>query len=182
MAAEEQMLLLVDEAGNFTGKYEKRSVCHTGKGRRHLAFVMLVYNKDRKILLQHRKHAIFDDMWDLAGASHPLHMKDKDETMQEAADRFLKNEWGVPGLKVDDILGFNYFAQYGEKCENEHCRLLVAEHNGKFEPSGDHAYGFKWISLDDLVKDIIRNPKSYTPWLVVAVEELLKHPLAKELK
>lgn len=178
----EQMLLLVDEKGKFTGGYEKRSVCHTGKGKRHLAFVALLYNKEKKILLQHRKHAIFDNMWDLAGASHPLHREKGDETMQEAARRFLQNEWGIDGLKIKDILGFNYFAQYGEKCENEHCRLLVAKFDGKLNPNSEHAYGFKWVSFDELVKDIIRNPKSYTPWLVVAVEGLLKHQLSKELK
>jgi len=178
----EQMLLLVDEKGNFTGGYAPRSECHTGKGKRHLAFVVLLYNKDRKILLQHRRHELFDKLWDLAGASHPLHLRDRDETMQEAASRFLKREWGIDGLEIQDICGFNYFAQYGEKCENEHCRLLIAQFDGELNPNEQHAYDFKWITLDELVKDIIRHPKIYTPWLVVAVEELLRHPFAKELE
>lgn len=178
----EQILLLVDENGNFSGEYAPRSVCHTGKGRRHLAFTMLIYNKERKILLQHRKHEIFDRMWDLAGASHPLHLGSRDETIQEAADRFLLNEWGIGGVEAEDIGGFNYFAQYGEKCENEHCRLLVAEFNGELKPSDDHAYGCRWVALDELTKDIIRNPKAYTPWLIAAVEVLLRNPLSKKLR
>ena len=179
---EEQMLLLVDEKGDFTKKYAPRSICHTGKGKRHLAFTMLIYNSDRKILLQHRKHRLFDRLWDLAGASHPLHLGNRDETMQEAASRFLLGEWGIESLKVEDIGGFNYFAEYGEKCENEHCRLLIAEFNGELKPSEQHAYGYKWVSLGELLKDIIRNQKIYTPWLIVSVEELLKHPLGKKLK
>ncbi len=50
----EQTLILVDNEDNILG-YAPKSVCHTGKGKRHRAFVILLYNKDKKILLQYRK-------------------------------------------------------------------------------------------------------------------------------
>jgi len=177
----EQTLIVVDDKDNILG-YAPRSECHTEKGKRHRGFVILLYNKDKKILLQHRKHKLFDKLWDLATASHPLHVNEKNESYIEAASRRLKEEWRIEKVKLKKIGAFNYFKEYGNHCENEYCALIVGEHNGKLDANPEVAYGFRWVSLEQLLSEIEKNPEIFTPWLIEAVKLLRNHELGKEFK
>jgi len=125
----EQILLACDPDGRFSGEYVQRDTAHQGDGRRHLAVAVLLYNRAGELLLQRRKHRLFDDVWDLTGATHPLHRPDgTDESLDDAAHRCLAHEYdvSVPGLVP--IGAFVYFAQDrdGLHCEHEHCTVFVA--------------------------------------------------------
>ncbi|MGB9706512.1 MAG: NUDIX hydrolase [Microgenomates group bacterium] len=168
----EQQLILVDEKDNFLGKYAPKNRCHTGEGLHHRAFTIMIVNKKGEVLLQKRKHKLWDGYWDLTN-SHPLHLKGADETYEQAASRCLKKEWGVE-FPVKMLFGFNYFAQYGSFCENEYCAFLKGKYEGKVYPSQKVAYGYKWMDLKILLKDIKIHPKIYTPWAVKALGEYEK--------
>jgi isopentenyl-diphosphate delta-isomerase len=176
----EQTLILVDDKDNIIG-YAPRSECHTGKGKRHRAFVILIYNKDKKILLQHRKHKLFDKVWDLTAASHPLHVNGSNENCIEAACRCLRVEWGIEKVELRKIGAYNYFKEYGNHCENEHCALIVGEYNGKIDMNSEVAYGFKWVSLKQLLSEIEKNPEIFSQWLIESVKLLKNNELEKEL-
>lgn len=79
-----QIILACDDQGNFTGEYIPKEVGHTGNGKRHLAITVLLYNNQGQVLLQRRKHQVFDDIWDITGATHPLHTDDEDESLKQA--------------------------------------------------------------------------------------------------
>lgn len=164
-------MILVDDEDNFLG-YAPRTECHTGKGKRHRAFVLMLYNKDKKILLQHRKHKLFDKLWDLTGASHPLHLDGNDESYLESAARCLKTEWKIENIKLKVLGAFNYFSQYDERCENEHCALIIGEYDDKVKINPEVAYDFRWVSLKQLLSEIKKNPEEFTPWLKDAVKIL----------
>ncbi|AJF60521.1 MAG: NUDIX domain-containing protein [Candidatus Diapherotrites archaeon] len=170
---QDQLLLLVDENDKFSGQYAPREKCHFGKGIHHRAFAIIVYNKKKEILLQLRKHKLWDNFWDLTAASHPLHLKERDESYQEAGSRCLKAEFGFD-VKLETLFGYNYFAKYGEHCENEYCALLAGEFNGKVKPDRKAVKDFKWQKLDALEKDVKKDKNKFTPWLIVALEELKK--------
>ncbi len=174
-----QTLILVDENDNKIG-YATKEECHTGNGKHHRAFALLIFNKEKKILLQRRKHKRWDNFWDVSGASDIRHEDGKDETYEEAGERCLAAEWNF-NVKLEKIFGYNYFERYKDMCENEYCALLVGEYNGEVIANPDHAYGFKWISLRNLVEDIEKNPDQYTPWAIIAVKEFMNHPFAKKL-
>jgi isopentenyl-diphosphate delta-isomerase len=174
----EQTLIMVDEKDNFLG-YAPRSVCHTGKGKRHRAFVILLYNKEGKILLQHRKHHLFDKLWDLTAASHPLHVAGRNEDYIEAAKRCLKTEWGIENIDLRKVGAFNYFKDYNDRCENEHCAVIVGEYNGKIKTNPEVAYNFRWINLKQLFFEIQQLPKTFTIWLVESMN-LIKNNGWKE--
>ncbi len=176
----EQTLIVVDDKDNILG-YAPKSECHTGKGIRHRAFVVLLYGKDKKILLQHRKHKLFDKLWDLAGASHPLHTDGKDESYIEAASRCLKNEWGIDSMNLENIGAFNYFKEDEKNCENEYCALITGEYNGELKANPETAYGFRWIDLKQLLAEIYKKPEVFTPWLIEAVKILRNHDLGRNL-
>ena len=167
----DQTLILVDEADKFLG-YAGREECHTGRGRRHRAFVTALFDKQNRILLQRRKHKLFNNFWDLTAISHPLHTKNGDETYQQASDRALLKELGVKNISVKKVGGFNYFARDGKNCENEYCAVLVGNYDGKFRANKSETYGAKWVKFSDFVLDIKRNPKRYTKWARLSVKEL----------
>lgn len=167
----EQMLLLVDKNDRFLGKYAPKSRCHTGKGLHHRAFTIIIQNKSGEILLQKRKHQLWDGFWDLTN-SHPLHKKDgRNETYEEAAKRCLKREWGIE-ISLKKLFGFNYFSQEQNFCENEYCLVLLGQYDGKLSPNSQLAYAYKWKSLTKLLKEIKVYSSQYTPWLIQAIEKL----------
>lgn len=172
----DQIILAVDEKGKFRGEYIPKSVGHTGEGRRHLAITVLLYNSKGQVLLQKRKHKVFDNIWDITGATHPLHREDgSDESLEEATRRCLKTEWGIREIGEIRVIGsFNYFAPYhtvqGEYCENERCAILVGEYNGPLNLNPEVGYEYKWMEKQEFLKDIEANPQNYTPWAVKAVK------------
>lgn len=161
-----QYLLIVDNNDNFLG-YEEKEVCHTGQGIHHRAFVVCIFNNKNEILLQKRKHKRFDKLWDVTAISHPLHLPDHDETYVEAGLRALKDEMGIRNISLQKIAGFNYFAQYGEQCENEYCSVLAGSYNGNVHINYEMVYEYKWMSVNVFVKDCGENSSIYAPWTLL---------------
>ena len=168
-----QTIIICDETGKPTGEYILKEIGHTGSGKRHLAITVLLYNNKGQVLLQKRKHQVFDDIWDLTGATHPLHQDGGNETFEEATKRCLKREYGITDkIELKNLGTFNYFARYGNLCENEHCALMVGEYNGKVELNTEVGYEYKWMDEGDFLKDIKENPQNYSPWAVEGVKIL----------
>lgn len=168
-----QTILACDDQGNFL-EYIPKEAGHTGEGRRHLAITVLVYNSQGEVLLQRRKHQVFDNIWDFTASTHPLHKESGgDESLDEATLRALKDEYGIEEVKDLKVMGsFNYFAKVGELCENqqavfcenEHDHLLVGEYNGEIKLNPTDAYEAKWVDKMETLKDMEANPDKYTAW------------------
>ena len=132
-STDNQIILGADENGNFTGEYFPKMVGHTGKGKHHFAISVFLYNSKGELLLQKRKHQVFDNIWDMSASTHQLHRKDDtDETDEQATLRALKVEYGINSVDhLENLGGINYFAKYGEFCENEHDKILIAQYDGE---------------------------------------------------
>ncbi len=171
MNQDNQTILVADEEGNFTGEYIPKEVGHTGAGKRHFAITVLLYNNKGEVLLQKRKHRVFNDIWDMTASTHQLHRADgTDETDEEATLRALDREYGIKEVKNLKKLGaIDYFAQDGEVCENEHDIILVGEYNGQIELHNEVGYGYKWMDKNEFLKDIEQNPANYSPWGIKAI-------------
>jgi isopentenyl-diphosphate Delta-isomerase len=176
----EQTLILVDNDDRILG-YAPRSVCHTGKGKRHRAFVIALYNNKRKLLLQRRKHDLFSKRWDLTGASHPLRLRSRNESYTEAAARCVKTEFGVSGISFRKIGAFNYFAPQGKKCENEHCAVIVGRYDGQVKANRKVAYGFRWATFSETLTEIRNKPESFVMWAKLGAKLLKRHRLGRYL-
>lgn len=169
----DQTILAVDENGKFSGGYVSKIKSHIGGGIHHLAVTVFVFNSKGEVLLQKRKHKVFDNIWDNTASTHQLHLDNgKDETDEEATLRCLKDEWGISDIKLKTIGAFNYFAKYGNLCENEYCKLLIGEFNGEVKLNPDAGYGYKWMDKKEFLKDIEKNPDKYTPWCKKAMKLL----------
>lgn len=169
-----QIILACDDNGKFL-EYIPKEVGHKGKGRRHLAITVLVRNNKGQVLLQRRKHKIFDNIWDLTGATHPLHTDEKDETLEDATWRCLEVEYGIKDKMPLKNLGFfNYFAKNGKYCENEHCAMMTGSYDGPLNLNPDVGYEYRWIGKQEFLKDIESNPQNYTPWVNEGTQLLKK--------
>lgn len=166
----EQTLILVDEQDRTLG-YAPRSECHEGDGLLHRAIAVLLYNDKAEMLLQKRRSLLWDGLWDITGATHPLHLPAGDESYEEATRRCLRVEWGVD-VPVRQVLSFVYFERFGDLCENEHCALLVGQHDMPVAPSSEHAYDLRWVGVTECLRDVDANPSKYTPWAQIALGRL----------
>lgn len=178
-----QMILACDEQGNFSGEYIPKEVGHTGEGKRHLAISVLLYNSKGEVLLQKRKHKVFDNIWDMTASTHQLHREDRtDETHEEATMRALKREYGIEKVDNLKVVGaIDYFVQYGKYCENEHDIILTGEYNGEINLNPEVGYEYQWMERADFLKDIETNPQNYAPWAVEAVKVLKQANLQNNL-
>ncbi len=160
-----QIILACDDSGNFL-EYIPKEFGHLGGGIRHLAITVLVENKKGEVLLQKRKHKIFDSIWDITGATHPLHNQStgEDESLDEATQRCLKDEWRIAGKNLKNYGVFNYFLKDGENCENEHCFIMTAEFNGEVNLNKEVGYEYKWMDKSKFLKDLEENPDKYSAW------------------
>lgn len=172
-----EQLLLVDNNDNFSGQYADRLSCHTGKGLHHRAFVVVVFNNKNEILLQKRKHVLWDGYWDVTAISHVLHKKDFDESYEQAAYRALKHEMGVPEIPLKNIGGFNYFAKYHTYCENEYCAVFVGTWDGKITANNNVVYTYKWMDIDEFYNDAKIHQSVYAPWTILTAELLQSSPV-----
>ncbi len=170
-----QTLIVVDGKDNFI-EYATRSACHVDRHLRHRAVVLFIYDDQEKVLLQKRNNELFDGLWDLAGATHPLHLEYRDETYEESVVRCLKDEWGIAS-EMTRVLSFNYFESDGDQCENEYCVLFAGKYNDALDPNPEHVYEFKWVSWPELQSELAEKPDQFTPWLKVAVDLLDRNVL-----
>lgn len=168
-----QVIIVCNNNGKPTGEYISKSQGHEGGGKRHLAITVLIYNDKGEVLLQKRKHKVFDDIWDLTGATHPLHLENGlNESFEEASKRCLKREYDISEVRLENLGTFNYFAQDGNLCENEHCAILITEYNGIIKLNPEVGYGYKWLDKREFLKDISKNPNDYSRWAQESVKIL----------
>jgi len=166
-----QIILACDDNGRFL-EYIPKEIGHTGEGRRHLAVTVLIVNSKGELLLQRRKHKIFDNIWDFTASTHPLHTEIGDESIEKAALRALKEEYQIENVDLKRVGEFNYFAKIGDYCENEHDVFLMGEYNGEVKLSPEVGYEYKWMDKKEFLKDIEANSDKYTPWTKEAAKFL----------
>lgn len=157
---------------------------HTGKGTLHKAFSVYVFTPDRKkILIQQRsqKKMLWPGAWANTCCSHPR----SGETPEDAGARRLRDELGAEcPLTVSG--NYVYRAEYAgppsaeatggrRGVEHEFVTLLVgiAGENLKLHPNPDEVAEAKWISLEELTKDLKENSSQYAPWLSLGLQRII---------
>jgi len=169
----DQLILAVDKNGRFTGHYVSRTAAHAGDGIRHLALTLFLFNRRGELLLQRRRHRVFDNIWDNTASTHQHHTDEgRDETDAEAAARCLRREWGIGPVALTDHGGFNYFARCGELCENEHCRVMTGQHDGPIRMDPEIAYEYRWLEKPAFRRELEQQPEQYSPWCRAAARLL----------
>jgi len=175
MPGRQEILVLVDEKDNEIGT-DTRENCHLGKGRRHRAYVVFLFHNG-KLLLQQRSRlkTLWPGAWDVSFTSHVY----PGESYEQAARRKGMQELGASFGPLKDVYSFVYFAPQGKYSENEFCRLMVGEFDGRAKPNPDEIMAVRWTTLDELGKELRARPDAYTPWLKLAFDGFVNDPTAK---
>jgi isopentenyl-diphosphate Delta-isomerase len=174
--AQPEILVLVDENDNQIGT-DTRENCHVGRGKRHRAYTVFLFHNG-KLLLQQRssRKQLWPGGWDVSFTSHVY----PGESYLEAANRKAIQELGAKIGPLTDVHSFVYFAPQGTHAENEFCRLLVGEFDGKVKPNPEEISAVRWMRLDEVVKDIRENPETYTPWFKLSLQGFIDSPVARK--
>ncbi|HYR03857.1 MAG TPA: isopentenyl-diphosphate Delta-isomerase [Nitrososphaerales archaeon] len=163
-----EWLVLVDDNDKELG-LDTRENCHRGMGKRHRAFVVFLYDKGGRMLLQKRsmKKKLWPAYWDVSVTSHVY----KGETYEEAGIRRSKQELSADVKKLERRLDYTYWAKFGDYSENEFCVLLTGTLEGPARPNPEEIMETEYITMDELGADMSKNPDKYTPWFKIAFEK-----------
>jgi len=164
-----EKVILVDENDKQIGTEEKIKA-HENGGKLHRAFSIFVFNSDGSLLLQQRAPSKyhFGSLWSNTCCGHPR----PGEKIKDAAHRRLDEEFGFDTeLKENSSLVYNADFTNG-LTEREFDHSFVGIFDGDPRPNPEEIGDYKWISVDDLEKDIEKNPDKYTPWFKMFISKI----------
>jgi isopentenyldiphosphate isomerase len=168
----EQFIAQVDKKGNILGPIEKWEA-HK-KGILHKAFsVTLVYKN--LYILQHRKHPVFDGVFDLSCSSHQLMKNGKLELDTDAVLKTLKREWKIDASHISgkiQNIGVTYYKSTDENSkyiEHELCDQFLIKLKKLPEIYSEYAYGYSLVEEKVLKNKKSRVWKNLAPWSKKAV-------------
>lgn len=161
-------VILVDEQDNEIGTEEKLKAHQ--KGKLHRALSILVFNSKNEVLIQQRAKTKYHTpgLWTNTCCSHPR----KGEKTKDAAHRRLKEEMGFD-CELDEKFSFVYKAEFENGLtEHEYDHVFFGKFDGTPKPDPQEADDYKWVSMDELKKDIKTHPQKYTPWFMMILEKV----------
>ena len=182
MASGMYKIPLVDESGRTIG-YGDRWWTHRVRdepggpilGRKHIGITIACLDKDGRILVQHRRHRIFDRVWSLSGDTHPRkYGNSRVESLREAARRCAEEDLGITIRNWTRALSVSYSARDSHNpryCENELLYLLVAKCTGLVQMNKENAYELWSVELAEISRDVradlSKEPidRKYAPWV-----------------
>ena len=164
-------VILVDDLDKEIG-VEEKITAHQNGGKKHRAFSVLIFNDKNELMLQQRALNKYHcgGLWTNTCCGHPR----PGEETEAAACRRLKEEMGFDCI-MEEKFSFNYTVPLDhDLTENECDHVFVGHYNQKPEINREEAKSWKWISVEELKKDLIKNPQNYTFWFKVILEEFNK--------
>ncbi|MFA5841434.1 MAG: isopentenyl-diphosphate Delta-isomerase [Candidatus Paceibacterota bacterium] len=170
----EERIVLVDKNDTQIGVMGKLETHE--KGLLHRAFSIIVRNNDGEIMLQKRAVVKYHSggLWTNTCCGHPRYGED----LEYAAHRRLREEMGFD-CTLKEIFNFTYEANLDHGLrEHEFLHVFLGEYNGVPILNPEEADGWKWITIDELKKDMDQNPDKYTYWFKVALKEAEKNNIA----
>jgi len=160
---------LVDGSGKRIGSIDKLEA-HAG-GILHEAFSIFVFNENNELLIQKRSLQKYHSggLWTNTCCSHPL----VGEDIRFAIHRRLMEEMGFD-CELESVYSFVYKTGLLENnlIENEFDTIFVGhiKKETKVIPNKDEVCDYRWISMEDLIKEIKTNPELFTVWFKIIID------------
>ncbi|MFV0153567.1 isopentenyl-diphosphate Delta-isomerase [Empedobacter falsenii] len=166
-----EFVVLVDQDDQKLGLMEKQQA-HVA-GLLHRAFSVFVFNSKGELMIQQRAASKYHSptLWTNTCCSHPR----DNETYEEAAHRRLQEEMGFD-CELEYKFNFIYKAHLENDLiehELDHVFIGTFDEDPKLNPEEVMAY--RWVELDDLKKDIEKNPQNYTAWFKIIFEHYVSY-------
>ncbi len=160
-------IILVDERDREIGKGAKLAVHQAGQ--LHRAFSILVFNGKGELLLQQRAKNKYHSggLWANTCCSHPR----VGESLDIATHRRLQEEMGFD-CEIKETFSFIYKVKLDKGLtEHEYDHVFVSYYDGEIRPNPDEVADYKWLSVENIKKDINLNPDIYAPWFKIIIKE-----------
>jgi isopentenyl-diphosphate delta-isomerase len=162
------LVILVDESDNEIGYLDKLEAHQ--KGMLHRAFSVLIFNSAGELLLQkraaHKYHS--SGLWTNTCCSHPK----PNERMVDAVQRRLQEEMGIE-CETKFAYKFLYRAELDRGLiEHELDYVFTGICDDKPVINAHEVADWKFISLAEIRKDLVKNQEAYTFWF----KEIVNHP------
>ena len=166
-----EQVILVDEKDNPIGLMEKQAAHVTP--HLHRAFSVFVFNSKGELLMQQRALSKYHSpgLWTNTCCSHPH----AGETLEEATSRRLMEEMGMT-CEMHEVYTFIYKAPVGQGLtEHEFDHVFIGHSDDIPCINTDEVASWKYMSLNELSKDIQFHPELYTEWFKITFEEMRRH-------
>ncbi|MCX2838658.1 isopentenyl-diphosphate Delta-isomerase [Salinimicrobium sp. MT39] len=167
----EEQVILVNEKDEQIGLMPKMEAHE--KALLHRAFSVFVFNDKNELMIQQRALGKYHSpgLWTNTCCSHQR----EGETNIEAGKRRLQEEMGF-STELKDTVSFIYKAPFDNGLtEHEFDHILVGYYNEEPNLNPEEAHAYKWVSLEDLKKDMKDNPEIYTAWFKIIFDKYYKH-------
>ena len=162
----EEKVILVDKNDNQVGLMPKLEAHE--KGLLHRAFSIFIFNSRYELLLQKRASSKYHSggLWTNTCCSHP---REGEDTL-DAANRRLDEEMGIK-TSLRKVYDFIYKAELDNQLtEHEFDHVFYGVCDNDPILNKDEAEDFKWVDMETLNNDIMKNEDNYTVWFKIAFE------------
>lgn len=170
MNKNQEYVVLVDKNNKVLGTAPKLTT-HNGRTPLHRGFSLFLFNKKGNLLLQQRgaKKKTWPLIWSNSCCGHPM----LNESSIDTANRRLKFELGIKTNNIFEVLpNFSYRVEKDGIVENEICPVLIGFSDQKPTINRDEVNDITWISWDEFIKEIKKNPDKYSQWCILETKQL----------
>ena len=161
----EEKVVLVDKDDNQIGLMPKMEA-HL-KGKLHRAFSIIIFNSERKILIQKRASTKYHTP-NLLSNTCCSHQREGEDNIN-AGRRRLNEEMGF----ITNLYNFSSFIYRVEfsngLIEHENDHIMLGVFAGNPTPNPNEVDEWKWIDIDILIEDMQSNPDKYTAWFMIII-------------
>jgi len=166
----EELVILVNENDEQLGLMPKMEAHE--KALLHRAFSVFTFNQKGELLLQQRAASKYHSplLWTNTCCSHQRN----GESNIDAGKRRLEEEMGfVCDLK--EVFSFVYKAPFDNGLtEHELDHVMVGAYNDNPKINKEEVENFKWLSVEDVKRDIENHPEIYTAWFRIIFDKYYK--------
>ncbi|MDC0059299.1 isopentenyl-diphosphate delta-isomerase [Euryarchaeota archaeon] len=156
-----EMCLVVDENDKVIDSVSKID-CHRGKGIRHRAFSVLIFDSEDRLLMQQRsiEKITFPGIWANSCCSHPLDIEnengDEIEGVIHASKRKMFQELGIPE-KVSSGWDYNHIGRFEYSCrwddewiEHEIDHVLIVRASPELSINENEIMDTRWLTHEEI--------------------------------
>ena len=139
----------------------------------HRAFSVFVVNDKNEIMLQQRALEKYHSpgLWTNTCCSH---QRDGESNL-DAGKRRLMEEMGFQ-TDLEELFHFIYIAPFDNGLtEHELDHVMIGKYNDDPVVNPQEVADFKWMTAEDIKKDIAESPETYTEWFKIIFDQYHNH-------